>query len=585
MTAGPAGPRRAVLAALALAAGCGAGTAAGRPGAPGAAPLVSVDGGTVTVALPSVPTTLNPHTVAGADAVTQAVGQLVWPQVFRVSAGATPVSAPLVDSAEVVNLLPQTVVYQIDPRAQWSDGAPVDAQDFVYAWLSQSGTGHDVDGAADSVASSYGYDDIASVVGSNGGKTVTVVFQKPYADWESLFESLLPAHVAERVGWNGGFSRFDPTALISGGPWMVSAWTPGRRMTLVHNPRWWGQAPRLDKLVLTAAPDAPAMVQALRDGEAQVAAPAGFDTGFEAAVSSSPTIGSAMQLGTTMLQLVFNTRRPPLDNALVRQGIGHVLDRAQLVTGLVQPLDPLAWEDNNHLFANVQAPYGDDAAGYTQPDPVTAARDLAAGGLGPTSTGAWTSHGAPVQLDLAWASDDPWSALVAPAIAAELVAAGFGVTSDPVPAATLEGSVLPAGGFDLALAPVQATAYPSHLASVFGAGSAPGGAYRNWSGFDDPRIDALFAQASEQLGATQEAQYFRQVDVALWAALPTLPLFAEPRVEAWSTSLVGVKSIPGALGPLWSAGSWAKLVPLAPRGVSASRQGRRSPTGGANRSR
>ncbi len=233
----------------------------------------------------------------------------------------------------------------------------------------------------------------------------------------------------------------------------------------------------------------------------------------------------------------------------------------------------------------MQAPYGDDAAGYTQPDPVTATRDLTAAGLVPTSAGAWTLHGAPVQLTMAWASDDPWSALVAPAIAAQLVAAGFQVTSDPVPAAALEGSVLPVGGFDLALAPVQATAYPSRLASVFGAGSAPGGAYHDWSGFDDPKIDALFAQASEQLGATQEAQYFRQVDTALWTAMPTVPLFAEPTVVAWSASLVGVKSIPGGLGPLWSAGSWAKLVPLAPRGVSASRHEDRRPAESENRSR
>ena len=590
MRPGPAGRRRALLAALlVVVAGCtpgGGGATGHRPATSGAAPLVAVNGGTATVALSSVPTTLNPHTVAGADAVTQAVGQLVWAQAFRTSSSATPVSTPVVDSAEVVDLSPQTVVYQIDPKAVWSDGAPIDAQDFVYAWLAQSGTAHDVTGATDSVSSSYGYDDIASVVGSNGGKTVTVVFQSPYGDWESLFDSLLPAHIAERVGWNDGFSRFDGSALVSGGPWMVSAWSPGQSMTLVHNPRWWGPVPRLAKIVLTATGDAPAMASALRSGHVQVAWPAGFDTAFEASVSSSPTQLSELQLGTTMLQLVFNTRRVPLDNTLVRQGIAHALDRAQLVTGLVQPLDPLAWEDNNHLFANVQAPYADDATGYTQPDPATAVRDLTLGGLVPSSAGPWAFHGAGVQLTLAWASDDPWSALVGPAVAAQLVAAGFGVSARPVPAAALQDSVLPGGAFDLALVPVQASAYPSHLASLFGAGSGPaGGVYKNWSGFDDPKIDALFAQASGQLGATQEAQYYRQVDEALWAAMPTLPLFAEPTVVAWSASLTGVKTIPGPLGPLWSAGSWATLVAAPSKSAARARRGHRPPIEGENRSR
>ena len=436
------------------------------------------------------------------------------------------------------------------------------------------------------MSSSYGYDDIASVVGSNGGKTVTVVFQSPYGDWESLFDSLLPAHVAERVGWNDGFSRFDPSALVSGGPWAVAAWTPGQSMTLVHNPRWWGPAPRLARIVLTAVAGAPAMGAALRDGQVQVASPAAFDGAFEASVSSSPTLESSLQLGTTMLQLAFNTRRVPLDDALVRQGIAHALDRAQLVTDLVQPLDPLAWEDNNHLFANVQAPYADDAAGYTQPDPAVAARDLTLAGLAPSPTGLWSLHGAAVQLSLAWASDDPWSAMVGPAVAAQLVAAGFGVASHPVPAAALEGSVLPGGGFDLALVPVPASAYPSHLASLFGTGKGPaGGATRNWSGFDDPKIDALFAEASSQLGASQEAQYYQQVDEALWTAMPTLPLFAEPTVAAWSASLTGVKTIPGPLGPLWSAGSWATLVPAAPKSATPSRRGHTRPREGAKQPR
>ena len=590
MRPGAPGRRRALLAGVVLLAGGCTGGGASVHGhgvtqrAP--APLVAVDGGTATVAVPSVPTVLNPHTVAGDDAVTNAVAQLVWPQVFHASSGATPVSAPLVDSAEVVNLSPQTVVYQIDPKAQWSDGTPVDAQDFVYSWLSQNGAGHDVNGAADSVASTYGYDDIASVVGSNGGKTVTVVFQTPYGDWESLFDSLLPAHLAERVGWNDGFSRFDPSVLVSGGPWMVSAWRPGQSMTLVRNPHWWGPAPRLDKIVLTAMSSSTAIAGALRSGQVQVAAPPAFDGAFEAAVSSSPVLESSMQLGTTMLQLVFNTRHPPLDDGLVRQGIAHAIDRAQLVTRLVQPLDPLAWEDNNHLFANVQAPYADDAGAYTQPDPATAARDLSAAGLVPSAAGPWTFHGTPVQLRLAWATDDPWSASAGPAIAAQLVAAGFEVASDPVPAASLTGSVLPGGDFDLALVPVQASAYPSHLAGVFGAGAgSTGGADANWSGFDDPKIDALFVQASQQLGASQEAQYYRQVDTALWTAMPTLPLFAEPTVVAWSASLSGVKALPGSLGPLWSAGSWAELAPLAPKSASPSRHARRPPTEGEKGSR
>jgi peptide/nickel transport system substrate-binding protein len=531
--------------------------------------LVSVDGGTVTMAVDAVPSSLNDHTVTGDTAAARAVASMVWGQVFQVAPrSATKLDTDVVDSAEVVSVAPQTVVYQIDPKATWSDGTPVTAQDFVYAWLAQNGSGHDLDGTPDSVASTLGYRDIASVVGSDNGKTVTVVFQTPYADWSSLFADLLPAHVAERVGWNAGFDHFDPGALVSAGPWVVSAWDPGRKIVLSRNPHWWGTAPHLDQVVLTALPGAPAVAAALRAGAVQVGGPAAFDSSFLASVTSSPALQSQVSLGATMVQLVFNTRRAPLDATVVRQGIAHGIDRASLVTRLVQPLAPLVWEDNDHLFANMQPWYTDDAggaSGYVEPDPAAAARSLAAGGLVADPHGTWTLRGAPVTLTLVWAADDPWSALVGPAVAAQLVDTGFTVAAQPVPAAQLQGDILPRGAFDLALLPLAAESFPSHLAASFGTGpvsaAAVGtGASRDWSGFDDPRVDALFTEASQQLAADQDRALYQQVDTALWSAMPTLPLFAEPTVVVWSVDLASVRDDPGGLGPLWSVDQWAELI-------------------------
>src|SRR5690348_18159369 len=37
-----------------------------------------------------------------------------------------------------------------------------------------------------------------SVTQADAGRTVTVTFQTPYADWQSLFAMLYPAHLAQR---------------------------------------------------------------------------------------------------------------------------------------------------------------------------------------------------------------------------------------------------------------------------------------------------------------------------------------------------------------------------------------------------
>jgi len=549
--------------ALALAA-CGAPAADGGAahGTTTTPTLVPAHGGTVTVALDQVPTTLNDHTVAGDTAAGRMIASAVWAQVFRVGPGATPqLDTNVVDSAEVVNLDPQTVVYQIDPRATWSDGVPIDADDFVYAWQSERGGALDTTGAPDSVATTLGYRDIASVTGSNGGKTVTVVFHTPFGDWASLFDDLLPAHVAGQVGWNDGFDAFGPAVEVSGGPWQVASFEPGVSIELVRNPHWWGSPASLDEVVVRAL-HGPALAAALRDGAVQVAYPSGFGPTLLAQVASSPTLQSTSNLGATVLQLEFNTRHAPLTTAAVRQAVAHDVDRAGLVTGVGEPENHLVWEDNDHLFANVEPGYDDDATGYEHPDPGAAAHLLDAAGLAQDATGTWSDHGAPVTLSLAWADDDPWSAAAGPVLAAQLVDAGFDVASEPTSSAQLLGTVLPSGDFDLAVVPVAASAYPSAMGTDFSsASSVTGGApTQDWSGFDDAHVDQLFGQAAQQLGKPQALAVYRTLDQALWSAMPTLPLFAEPTLLVWSASVSLVADDPVGIGPLWDLRDWVTLT-------------------------
>jgi peptide/nickel transport system substrate-binding protein len=525
--------------------------------------LVGADGGTVTVAMEQVPTTLNDHTVSGDTPTTRMIASAIWPQVFQVGPGQTPVlDTQVVQSAELVSVDPQTVVYQIDPHATWSDGVPITADDFVYSWDSQKGGGADVDGTPDSVASTLGYRDITSVSSSNGGRTVTVAFKTPFGDWASLFDDLLPAHVAARVGWNHGFDKFDASTLVSGGPWMVSAWQPGVSLVLRRNPHWWGTAPHLDEIDFETAADGGALLRDLRSGGAQVGYPSAFSPSLMAALTSSQALETTESLGTTMLQLVFNTKHAPFDNAFVRQGVAHTIDRAGIVSKLVQPVDPSTWEDNDHLFANVQPQYTDDASGYTEPDLAAAARALSQGGLVPDANGTWTLHGSPVAITLAWAQDDPWSAVVEPALAAQLVAGGFDVSVEPVTSLQLSGSVLPSGDFDLALVPVTTSAYPSATAAYYSpaAGLNTPGTNLDWSGLSDPHLDALLTDASQQLGSNLANPLYQQADVELWAQMPTLPLFAEPTLMVNSAWVGGVRDDSGGLGPMFSASLWYRLV-------------------------
>ena len=176
------------------------------------------EGGSLSFALTHQPASFNLDTRKGHDLQAQLVMDRVWPQVFVIDAQGVPqLDTNFVKSAETGRLAPQTIVYQIDDRATWSDGVPITADDFIYNWEAQSGDPvyADVGGKPFDAASTAGYSQIESVTGSNRGKTVTVVFKTPYGDWKSLFNNLIPAHIARTVGWNTGFdaSRSKSRAL------------------------------------------------------------------------------------------------------------------------------------------------------------------------------------------------------------------------------------------------------------------------------------------------------------------------------------------------------------------------------------
>jgi ABC-type transport system substrate-binding protein len=301
----------------------------------------------------------------------------------------------------------------------------------------------------------------------------------------------------------------------------------------------------------------------MRTQRVEVAAPSTFDASLISELSALPSTESETNLGTTMLQLDFNIRHAPLSSVSIRQGIAHSIDRVGIVTTVTQPLEHYAWIDDSHLFANMQPAYVDNGAGYETRNPGAAEALFAQGGLVPDTQGTWTLHGAPVTLALTWAEDDPWSAVVGPLVASQLVGAGFDVDTVPVTSAQLFTSVLPGAAFELALVPVQATAYPSQLGGVFSPTVTAGSPSlaQDWTGFDDTKVDALFTQAEGDLSANQAGALYQQIDQDLWQDMPTFPLLAEPTFVAFSAAIVGVQNDPGGLGPLWGMSQWAPLVP------------------------
>jgi peptide/nickel transport system substrate-binding protein len=556
--------------------------------------LVPVTGGSLTVGIDQAPSGCNPNATAGANWASRLVLQAVLPSAFSVNAkGESTGNQSLVDQAELISTSPQTVVYTIDPRAVWSDGVPITAEDFRYAWEQQRGTDPVTGLPAAQEASGLGYRSIKSLTPSNHGKTVTVVFRSPFADWQMLFGDLVPAHVMAKVGWNPPCPRLDPSIDLSGGPYRIASVGDGR-IALKVNHRWWGPAPLLTAVTVRVASGPAQLGQWLRRGTAQVVQPGAAEPAFVQQVTGDPRAYSELDISSTFVQLEFALAGPNTGSVVQREAIAHAVNRQSLVSSLTGWIDANVLPAQSHLYAQGQTGYalGPGIADATNPfvgsnqattttttdptpgsgapfpttdDLVTTARLLVLAGYTIAPDGRWLAPGgAPLVLRLAVDNADPWAVQAGGELADQLRRAGFGVALLAESTGSDAGAALGAGQADLAVLPFDASPYPSRAVAWYTPDLGPPGVNgsADWSNLDDPTVNSLLAHAAKELNPVKAQAIYAQADQQLWTDMVALPLFAEPAVLGWSVRTYGV--IPNFHGPslFGTVGTWQLRVPV-----------------------
>ncbi len=278
----------------------------------------------IIMGIDSIGAGFNPHLLSDLSPVNAAISALVLPSAFRpVPDPNTPTGSrwemdpTLLVSAEVTNQNPFTVTYKIRPEAQWTDNAPIAADDFWYLWRQMVGQPGVVDPA--------GYDLITGVQSLEGGKQAVVTFAQPYPAWKELFSNILPAHIVKDVpgGFAAGLARALP---VTGGQFRVESIDPQRDEILIaRNDRYWGP-PAKPALILFRRAGAPAaLADSVRNGDTQVAQVHGGSAAF-AQLSAIPDVRTARIVTPRVMQLTLRANEPKLSDAQVRKAILGLLD-------------------------------------------------------------------------------------------------------------------------------------------------------------------------------------------------------------------------------------------------------------------
>ncbi len=228
--------------------------------------------------------------------------------------------------------------------ANWSDGQPVTAQDFVYAWLRvldpaagamNPSMFYLIDGAEAHYAAA-GVGDVAISAPDDKTLTFTLTNRVPYmlqlltyTNWFPVRQDIVEA---DPQGWTR-----NPATFIGNGPFKVTAFNFGESVVFAKNPEYYDSAAvSLDTLTFRLIPDQATALTAMESGQVD---------GIEAVpapeiprlMSESDAFLIVPALGTTYA--FFNPAKAPLDDVRVRQALSMAIDRQDIVDFVLQSAD------------------------------------------------------------------------------------------------------------------------------------------------------------------------------------------------------------------------------------------------------
>ncbi|HEX9344011.1 MAG TPA: ABC transporter family substrate-binding protein [Actinomycetota bacterium] len=512
------------------------------------------EGGSLNYAADQEPTGFNNNTSKDHGTSVLNITVNMFPNAFNVAPDLTVhLNSDLLASADLTKQSPETIVYKIKPNASWSDGTPFSADDFIYAWQHQNGTNPKFD-----VADTTGYANIKSVTGSDNGKTVTVVYSKPFADWKNVFTQMLPAHYMKSLPgsdvqqWNDGIDK-NPEKIPSAGPFVVQSYTVGNSLTLKRNDQYFGQKAHLGQIVFRFLPASTAQPQALQNSEVDLIYPQPQIDEVKQ-VQALPDVTSQINFGLSFEHLDFNFKNQFLGDLKVRQAIATGLNREDLVNRTVKQFSDKASVLGNRIWLSGQQYYEDHSGNYGKGD-VNAAKALLQGdGYTMGSDGYFAKGGKRLEVRFSTTAGNQLREQQGVLFQSQMKAIGIKVDIANVVSKTFFGDWLPKGNYDVAdFAWVGNPFAISNNHDIYRTGG--GG---NYGKLSDPKIDSLFNQAIAELDPAKSAALGNQIDQQIWNDMATIPLYQKPTFIAWRNTFTNIVDNTSQYGPFTQATSWAQ---------------------------
>ena len=476
---------------------------------------------------------------------------------------------------------PLTVKYTISDDAKWSDGTPVTAGDFIVHWAANNDT-IKAEGAEtplfDSISFEQGKYIPEAPEGEADGKEFTVTYPEPYADWEILISTALPAHiVAKEAGmsfeelvtaakekdvealtpaaefWNDGWDFSpgelpDASLVPSMGPYKFKdgGWQAGQSITLEANPEYWGTPPATKELVLRFA-DPKTHVQALQNGDLDVIEPqATVDT-----LQQLEGLGDDVNVQTgdqlTWEHVDYNRGEGSVfaDSPELREAFALCLPRQQIVDNLIKPIYADAQVMNLREVFPFQDKYQevvDEAYPKEMDEPnIEKAKELVEKSGVSTPT-----------VRLGYQAGNQRRTETVALIKSSCDQAGFDVQDANSPVFFKE--VMPAGDYDAALYAWAGSGQKASGANIYQSDGA-----QNQQSYNNPEVDAAWDKLATSLDENEQLEQVKTIEKLLWEDFQAIPLYAHPGLVGHKADVANVRDTAAQSGALWNVEQWVRV--------------------------
>lgn len=202
------------------------------------ATTVNGDSSSISVCLASEPDSLDPafnSTVDGATLLSHLFAGLAkWSANDQGSLTVTADCAEDLPEGIVNDDGTVTYTYRLKENLKWSDGQPLTAQDFVYAWKrAASDTAGAGQGYLFRVIAGYGTEDLA--VSAPDSRTLTVTLTNPIGYWNELLATPTFFPVREDIVTASESWAYSPKTYVGNGAYKMTGWEHNSVITLEKN--------------------------------------------------------------------------------------------------------------------------------------------------------------------------------------------------------------------------------------------------------------------------------------------------------------------------------------------------------------